>query len=175
MPRTLAAARQRSFGAGCAAQHPNARAGHPAHGTAVATAVKVATIHAPVPPAQDRNTSGNKNQGLPEQPNKTRTFEEPPARPPAPRARASGPAGFSLERAEAARGQGGRLSDNSVRVAARRTAGFERQPPPERPPVPTFAPRPPRRVPGRQSLPPRETSGPKLPPAPTGHPGHPRS
>lgn len=81
----------------------------------------------------------------------------------------------SDERAEAARGQGGRLSDNSVRVAARRTAGFERQPPPERPPVPTFSPRPPRRVPGRQSLPPRETSGPKLPPAPTGHPGHPRS
>lgn len=84
-PKCLGHSRPQGSEASGPAARPNARAGHPAHGTAVATAVKVATIHAPVPPAQDRNTSGNKNQGLPEQPNKTRTFEEPPARPPAPR------------------------------------------------------------------------------------------
>lgn len=96
-----------------------------------------------------------------------------PARPPAPREReleASPASDWNALRRRAARS--GRLSDNSVPVAARPTAGFEGQPPPERPLVPTSSPLPPRRDPSLQSLCPREMSRPKLPPAPTGHPGH---
>lgn len=172
MLRTLAAARQRSFGAGCAAHTPTPARATPPTGPRLPPPSKWLRYTHRSHQLRTETHLEIKTRGFPSSPTKRGPLRSrlPARRHREPELQAPPASDWNALRRRAARAAGCLTTQ-----CGSRTAGFERQPPPERPPVPTFAPRPPRRVPGRQSLPPRETSGPKLPPAPTGHPGHPRS